>query len=428
MADPLQAYLRRPFDEQVAAFRLRLGDLIPTTRWDDISGPAHDKGFMVAGTLKADLLADLAAAVDRAISEGRTLDDFRRDFRAIVKKHGWHGWTGEGTEKGENWRTKVILKTNISTSYAAGRWAQLKAKGFKYLVYRHSGAEHPRLDHLSWNGLVLPIDHPFWLTHFPPNGWGCGCSVRGAMSLDLARMLGGNPDKTLPEGWDALDPRTGAPPGIDKGWAHGPGRTVDDLVAALVEKPVHWDFSLATAYMKDVPIPHRDAFSRGYRSLPSAADEMRRYAERVMGERNGAPIAASVKVEPQRTLGLVEEAQRGQIEQVTGVKLGPDLYDYIVDQSAVQHVMARHSNPVIEASRGQRAITVADFARLGEVINSPDLIAQGQHPNTQVPVIRMEKQFGAERVVALFQLRLKRRRLALLSMWVETGASPTITP
>ncbi|MFC6499598.1 phage minor head protein [Gemmobacter lanyuensis] len=173
---------------------------------------------MVAGAVKADLLADLASAVDRAISQGRTLEEFRADFRAIVKKHGWHGWTGEGSAKGEAWRTKVIWKTNISTSYAAGRWAQLKAKGFKYLVYRHSGAEHPRLDHLAWDGLVLPIDHPFWKTHFPPNGWGCGCSVRGAMTPELARLLGGDPDK-LPEDWGEIDTRTGAPVGIDRGCA-----------------------------------------------------------------------------------------------------------------------------------------------------------------------------------------------------------------
>ncbi len=35
MAD-LAATFRKPFAEQVAALRLRLGDLVPTVRWDDI--------------------------------------------------------------------------------------------------------------------------------------------------------------------------------------------------------------------------------------------------------------------------------------------------------------------------------------------------------------------------------------------------------
>ncbi len=189
MSDPIRGVLRKPFAEQVAAFRLCLGDLVPTQFWDDLRHSAHDRGFMVAGAMKADLLADLGAAVDRAISEGTTLEEFRRDFRSIVQKHGWHGWTGEGSAKGEAWRTKVIYRTNIATSMAAGRWAQLVDGKFNYLIYQHSGAMHPRLDHLSWNGVVLKFDHPFWKTHYPPNGWGCGCKARGAHTLAGARRV-----------------------------------------------------------------------------------------------------------------------------------------------------------------------------------------------------------------------------------------------
>ena len=87
----LTGTFRKPFAEQVAAFRLRMANLVPTTRWDDLVRGQHDRGFMVAGALKADLLADLAAAVDKAIAQGTTLEEFRRDFRAIVEKNGWHG-------------------------------------------------------------------------------------------------------------------------------------------------------------------------------------------------------------------------------------------------------------------------------------------------------------------------------------------------
>src|SRR5690606_4082132 len=111
--------------EQVAFFRQKLGRLVPTRRWDDILRDAHDTAFMVAGAEKADLLADLAAAVDRAVTEGVGLETFRRDFRSIVATRGWHGWTGEGTKAGEAWRSRVIYRTNAATSYAAGRMAQL---------------------------------------------------------------------------------------------------------------------------------------------------------------------------------------------------------------------------------------------------------------------------------------------------------------
>ena len=237
MADPeLRAAFRRPFAEQLTAFRIRLQELAPTTSWDDLRGLQHDRAFMVAGARSADLLADLAGAVDKAIERGTGLDEFRRDFRAIVERRGWHGWTGEGTAAGEAWRTRVILQTNMLTSMAAGRLAQLRAGNFKFWVYRHSGAEHPRLHHLAWDGLILPAEHPFWATHYPPNGWGCGCRVVGANTLAGAIRVGGKPQVMLPANWADRDPKTGAPQGLGKGWDHAPGASVSEMINALKPK------------------------------------------------------------------------------------------------------------------------------------------------------------------------------------------------
>lgn len=235
MAD-LTAIFRRPFPEQLAALRLRLTKLQGTRAWDDFAGADHDRMFMVAGAMQADLLADLAGAVDKAIAEGTTLDTFRRDFREIVERRGWHGWTGEGSKRGEAWRTRVIYRTNVATTYAAGRRAQLVKGQFPYWVYRHGGSADPRLHHLAWDGMVLPADHPFWATHSPPNGWGCSCRIFGARSMAGARRLGGDPDKALPEGWNGIDPRTGVQTGIDKGWNHAPGATVADTVRDIADK------------------------------------------------------------------------------------------------------------------------------------------------------------------------------------------------
>lgn len=236
MAD-IDAIFGKPFAEQVAAFRLRLGNLVQTAAWDDLWQEAHDRAFMVAGATKADLLADLAAAVDKSISQGRSLEEFRADFRQIVSQRGWHGWTGEGTKAGEAWRTRVIYRTNAKTTYAAGRHAQLTQGGFPYWVYLHGASREPREIHLhDWHGLVLPPDHEFWITHYPPNGWGCSCYVVGARTLEAARRLGGNPDKQLPPNWRQLNPRTGAPVGIDKGWAYAPGASVSGDILSLRDK------------------------------------------------------------------------------------------------------------------------------------------------------------------------------------------------
>ncbi|KPD10873.1 phage minor head protein [Phaeobacter sp. 11ANDIMAR09] len=236
MADAFGAIFRKPFAEQLAAFRLRLGDLVPTSAWDDLLHSAHDRAFMVAGATKADLLQDLASAVDKAISEGTGLEAFKRDFRAIVEKHGWHGWTGEGTPKGEAWRMRTIYRTNMRTSYMAGRLAQLRDGGFPLWVYRHGGSADPRPQHLAWDGLILEADHPFWETHYPPNEWGCSCRVFGARSLNAALRRGGKADVKLAPNWDKPDPKTGNPPGVGRGWAYAPGDTVSETVLQLRDK------------------------------------------------------------------------------------------------------------------------------------------------------------------------------------------------
>ena len=228
---------RLPFAEQIAFFRQKLSNLIPTQRWDDILRSEHDKGFMVAGAMKADLLADLAQAVDRAIAEGKSIQWFRENFFEIVARHGWTGYTGADTKKGRAWRTRVIYQTNLLTSYNAGRLAQLKEGGFKYWIYHHDDSvRHPRPLHQAWDGLTLPADHDFWKTHTPPNGWGCQCYISGARSERGARRLGGDPDKPIDPEWLKTDPKTGAPVGIDRGWDYMPGATVVDTVRALRDK------------------------------------------------------------------------------------------------------------------------------------------------------------------------------------------------
>lgn len=81
------AYGKLPFDEQLRFFRNKLN--IPTESYADIYGAEHDHAFVVAGANRLDLLADFRTAVDKAIADGTTLEEFRRDFDAIVAKYGW---------------------------------------------------------------------------------------------------------------------------------------------------------------------------------------------------------------------------------------------------------------------------------------------------------------------------------------------------
>lgn len=233
----LAATLRRPFAEQLAFFRQKLGRLVPTAKWNDLWQTQHDRAFMVAGAAKADLLADLAGAVDRAIAGGETLQSFRDRFAEIVARHGWHGWTGEESARGRAWRTRVIYETNLITSYSAGRLAQLKDGGYEWWIYKHSDfVAHPRPHHVALNGITKRADDPFWQAYSPPNGWGCRCKILGARGPASIRRLGGDLQKPLPQWVGDIDSKTGAPVGVDRGFAYAPGATVAETVRALVAK------------------------------------------------------------------------------------------------------------------------------------------------------------------------------------------------
>lgn len=109
-----------PFQEAIDFLRQKVR--MPSRTWTDLKEGAHARAFVVAGATSDALVADFQKAVQRAIDEGRTLADFRKDFDTIVERHGWD-YNG-----GRNWRSRVIFDTNMRMARAAGRWAQIERR------------------------------------------------------------------------------------------------------------------------------------------------------------------------------------------------------------------------------------------------------------------------------------------------------------
>ncbi|MCF6246911.1 MAG: hypothetical protein L3J69_06065 [Desulfobacula sp.] len=243
--------MAKPFDEAVQFFQDKLN--IPTKRFDDLIKGMHAKGFMVAGVMKADLLSDMRGAVDRAVSRGDTLEDFRKNFDSIVEKH---GWVYKG---GRNWRTKVIYHTNVRSSYNAGRWKQMNepdvVKLRPYFMYRHSGSAHPRKEHLAWHGLVLAYNDPFWNTHTPQNGWGCNCRLDSLSKRDLKKMRKSGPDSAPKIKHREYKDRDGkkhkVPVGIDPGFDYNVGKAADKSYKVLADRFETLDYKIAKPWMND---------------------------------------------------------------------------------------------------------------------------------------------------------------------------------
>lgn len=187
------------FQEQIDYLKQK--NNLPTQSYKDITSRQHDRAFVVAGAMKADLLNDLHNAVNKAVADGQSFQQFQDSFDDIIGKH---GWLNDEDHKYKAWRAKMIYQTNLKTSHAAGRYKQMTSpemvKLRPYWRYRHNTIENPRIQHEKWNNLVLPVDAAFWRVNFPPNGYGCNCTIEAINERQLRAM-----GKTKPDTEPAFD-------------------------------------------------------------------------------------------------------------------------------------------------------------------------------------------------------------------------------
>lgn len=210
-----------PFTEAIAFLRNKAD--VPTEAWNDLLGTPHAKAFTVAGANKMAIVEDFHASINDMITNGKTIGDFRRDFDAIVQKHGW-------SYKGKRgWRTRIIYNTNMRAAHMSGKWEQFQRskQNRPYLQYLTVGDGRVREEHRKWHDpanniyTILKMDDPFWDTHYPPNGWGCRCTVRTLSDRQLKQKnlnVSDSPEiKQNPEGkLEGID--TGFDYNVGKAW------------------------------------------------------------------------------------------------------------------------------------------------------------------------------------------------------------------
>lgn len=149
----------------------------------------HAVAFTVAKMMQADLLNDTRQLLEQSLKNGTGFHDFKQQIMPHLMKKGWWGkqeminpHTGqkELVQLGSVRRLRTIFHTNLQTAHASARWERIQAnkEDMPYLKYIASHAENKRKSHMAFYGLILPVDDPFWQKNYPPNGYGCQCSVR----------------------------------------------------------------------------------------------------------------------------------------------------------------------------------------------------------------------------------------------------------
>ena len=231
--------------------------LAPAFSWADVWAEEHAYRFTVAKAVELDVLNAFRSTMSQALAEGKGFESWKPLIEKELARQGWWGPrmvsdpTGRQPDRMVNFssdrRLKTIFWSNMNSARAAGQWerAQRSKKALPYVLYVRTTSADPRPEHLQWVGLILPIDDPFWTTHWPPNGWLCKCQVRMISAREAGHLLGtervigkdaeGNEvkirytDQAPDLGPDIRyrNRRTGessmVPPGIDPGWQTNPG-------------------------------------------------------------------------------------------------------------------------------------------------------------------------------------------------------------
>ncbi len=125
-------------------------------------------------------------------------------------------------------RLDNIFRTNIQGSYNAGRYKQqtdpVNLKLRPYWMYDAVNDSRTRPTHRAMDNTILPADDRWWMTHYPPNGYRCRCTV---ISLSAKQAQQRGITQTYPQGAEP-----------DSGWGYNPGQAYQQGVGAGIDKAV----------------------------------------------------------------------------------------------------------------------------------------------------------------------------------------------
>ena len=167
--------------------------------WQDTLDEAHARSFTIAKMTQLDLLSDTRKAIMQAMADGTGFRGFEQTIAPVMQAKGWWGQktvinpSGDAqlVQLGSPRRLTTIYHTNRRSAVMAAKYQRLceAIETHPYWQYLHHDSAHPRLNHLALHGAVYAATDVFWTYGFPPNGFGCKCTVK-ALTAKQAEMLG----------------------------------------------------------------------------------------------------------------------------------------------------------------------------------------------------------------------------------------------
>lgn len=417
MTSPIAALFKLTPQEAVEYLQGR-GQLAQTFDWRDVWQEEHAHQFTVSRLANLDILEAMRDGILASVKGDSSRRDWTKHAREILQQAGWWGKkevldpaTGEMvTTTFDPARLKLIFDTNTRMAYSAGLWQRIERnkKSHPYIRYITKRDEKVRELHRSWDNLTLPVDHPFWKTHFPPNGWRCRCR---AMSISQAEYdkglspLGETLNKTAPDVQyrDWLNKRTGVvervPVGIDPGFGYNPGMRVpgQESLGARAENMVQVETAKLAAAAP--------AMVAEYRATSELAQRAEAFVSQALASRSAKQAALP--------LAAVPEAFSAIADKIGGVRTTGKQMALAHDNTL--HVMDGHGIPE-EALRAQVPIVASDFIVVAEALDYVRSVSVGD-PAEWRGVRRIEIKLNAAGYGYTIVFEVWRRYVVPLTMW-----------
>lgn len=181
--------------------------------WTDTHALAHARSFTVAKMTALDMLSTTKKAIEQAMADGTGYKGFENTIKPYLIQQGWWGETLaknpktgqlEQVKLGSNRRLRIIYHTNRRTAIMTAKYERMKEAAHTHPYWQYSAIldSRTRPSHSARHGAVYAHDDPFWSHSYPPNGFGCRCTVKaitakqadkvGITQSDDERILGEN--------------------------------------------------------------------------------------------------------------------------------------------------------------------------------------------------------------------------------------------
>lgn len=170
---------------------LREKVVMPAAEFYQLEAEARARAFTVSGVADLDLVTDVWEAIDQAVRDGETLEDFRERVGTKLED----AWGGENP-----WRLETIFRTNVQTAYSAGRQVQNAAVRSTHPYIRYDVVDDGRTSDICTPliDVVVKADSDFAAKHHSPLHFNCRTD-EVAITEDEAHELGVTGDEDLPE-------------------------------------------------------------------------------------------------------------------------------------------------------------------------------------------------------------------------------------